>query len=458
MHDRLVQFAGIRTDEQLNIIGDPLMIYCKPANDFIPNPDSCLITGITPQEAIEKGLPEAEFITQIHNEFSQPGTCVLGYNNLRFDDEFTRYSLYRNLFDPYAREWQNGNSRWDLLDVVRLTRALRPEGVNWPVNEEQRPSVRLEELTVANNIEHTSAHDALSDVYATIALAKLIKEKQPKLFEYAYENRGKNKILKMLNMREQRPVIHVSGMYPVEQGNMAVVIPVAPHPTNKNAVIVYDISQDPEPLYKLGYKEIHKRIFTPTAELPEGVERLPLKTVQANKCPIIVPFTTLDATAAKKYGIDLNRCRDHMEFIKHQPPLINKLHKVFSETNFEKRTNPDQMLYGGPFFSADDKKCMEKIRGMTPEELRDYEPIFTDQRLPEMLFRYRARNYPESLTDEETARWNEFRLARLHNEAEGITPEALKKLVAERRDSGELSEKQLTILSRLEEYVATLIQ
>ncbi|MFC1749961.1 exodeoxyribonuclease I [Pseudomonadota bacterium] len=449
MKDRLSQFAGVRTDMDMNIIGEPLMMYCKPADDFLPNPMSCLITGITPQKALAEGIPEAEFIKKINAEFAKPNTCVLGYNNLRFDDEFTRHVLYRNLMDAYAREWQNGCSRWDLLDVVRMTRSLRPEGIEWPINDEGRPTVRLEDLTVANGISHESAHDALSDVYATIALAKLIKEKQPKLFEFAQENRKKNKVFKILNVREQKPVLHISGMYPMEKGNMAVVVPVAQHPINKNGVIVYDLSVDPKDLIALSPAKIHERIFTPNDKLPEGVERIPLKTVHANKCPIIAPFMTLDGKAAKKYKIDLNVCRQNLDTIKAQPGLAKKIQKVFSETAFEKRTDPDQMLYGGPFFNDDDKERMTQIHAMTPEALVDHNPPFNDTRLPEMLFRMRARNWPDSLSDEEKTRWQSFRQERNNTEK-------FYKEINELRQADERNADDIAVLDSLEQYARDL--
>ena len=450
MTDRLSQFAGVRTDEDLNIIGEPLMIYCKPADDFFPSPMSCLITHITPQQAAEKGLPEAEFIRQINEEFSVPNTCVLGYNNLRFDDEFTRHVLYRNLMDPYAREWQNGCTRWDLLDVVRMTRALRPEGIEWPTNDEGRPSVRLEDLTVANGIAHESAHDALSDVYATIAVAKLIKEKQPKLFEYAYNNRSKRKLGELLSLRDQKPVIHVSGMYPAEQGNMAVVVPVAEHPTNKNGIVVYDLSADPTDLINLGVKKIHERMFTPKDELPEGVNRIPLKTVHINKCPIIAPFMTLDGKAAKKYGIDLNLCGQNLATIQSAKGLAKKVQQVLSETQFEKRTDPDHMLYGGGFFSPTDKSAMEQVHKVAPEELANATFSFEDKRLPEMLFRMRARNYPETLTAEERERWQTFRKERL--DLEPYLAE-----LDELRTAPERTGEEWAILDELETYARSLV-
>jgi len=223
--DRIAQFAGIRTDYDFNIIDEPLMIYCQAADDVIPVPEACMVTGLTPQITHQKGLLETDFIERIHNEFSTPNTCVVGFNNLRFDDEFTRYTLYRNFFDPYAREWQNGCSRWDIIDLVRVTRALRPEGIIWPVDNDGIASNRLELITQANNINHEAAHDALSDVYATIAVAKLIKEKQPRLYDYVLNHKHKNKVSELLNLAQAKPVLHSSGMFPTNVCNTAMVIP-----------------------------------------------------------------------------------------------------------------------------------------------------------------------------------------------------------------------------------------
>ncbi len=459
MFDRLVQFAGVRTDARLNIIGEPLTMYIKPANDFLPNADSSLITGISPQKALAEGLPEAEAIRRINEEFSQPATCVVGYNNIRFDDEFTRYSLYRNLLDPYAREWRNGNSRWDLLDVVRATRALRPEGIIWPVNEEGRPTIRLEDLSVANNIKHESAHDALSDVYATIAVAKLIRDKQPKLFDYCLKSRNKQHVLNMLNLKEQKWLVHASGMYPVEYGNIALVVPVAAHPTNKNGVIVYDLRYDPTSWINLSVKEIHKRIFTSNEDLPEGVERIPLKTIHANKCPVIAPFTTLTSAAAKQYKIDLNSSRRHYDVVRSSPGLRDKIQKVFSLSEFVKRTDPDCLLYGGAFFSDADRAAMNHIHTLAPSDLAHYVPEFNDGRLPELYFRYKARNWPEILNDAEKQRWEDYRLARIQSPPEHhLTPAAyFERLDTLRAEPGR-TEAQIKLLDELEAYAKTVLR
>ncbi|TNE75578.1 MAG: exodeoxyribonuclease I, partial [Gammaproteobacteria bacterium] len=197
------QFAGVRTDEALNIIGEPLSLYCQPPTDRLPSPMACLVTGITPQKAREQGVPEPEFMSEVYRELSRPGTCGVGYNSIRFDDEVTRYALYRNFYDPYEREWKHGNSRWDIIDMVRLARALRPEGIEWPNYEDGSPCFKLEQLTLANGISHEAAHDALSDVLATIAMARLVREKQPKLYHYVYEHRLKQKVAGLIDLNNQ---------------------------------------------------------------------------------------------------------------------------------------------------------------------------------------------------------------------------------------------------------------
>jgi len=413
--DRPVQFAGVRTDEDLNIIGEPLNIMARPTPDTLPHPISTLITGITPQQALEQGLPEAEFIARIHEALSQPGTCGVGYNSMRFDDEVTRNTLYRNLYDPYGREWQNGNSRWDIIDVVRACHDLRPEGINWPQRSDaDRPSFKLEELTAANGIEHGQAHDALADVYATLEMAKLIKQKQPKLFDFLYQLRRKQKVLEYIDLKEMTPILHTSGMYGSDHGNTRMVVPVAAHPTNKNSIIVFDLGQDPALLLDHGARTLSERLYTASEDLPDGVERPALKQLLLNKCPVIAPTSTLTGEAARRLNIDIMRCKQHRQTLLNQRKTIQqKLAKIFEPRQFEPVEDPDLMIYAGGFFDDKDKALMQRIHDTAPDELGTQTWSFGDKRLPEMLFRYRARNYPESLNADEQAQWWEHCRARL---------------------------------------------
>lgn len=413
--DRPVQFAGIRTDEDLNIIGEPLVIYCRPANDFLPQPGACLVTGISPQLALEKGLPEAEFIKLIHDELSQPNTCTVGYNNIRFDDEFTRYTLYRNFYDAYSREWKNGNSRWDIIDLVRLTKALRPDGIQWPKRDDGQTSFKLEALSQANNIAHKSAHDALSDVIATIEVAKLVKKQQPKLYQYIYQHRFKYKVQELFNLQKQTPLVHISGMYPAKKGHMGIIVPIAIDKNNKNAIIVYELHTDPTEMLSMTVEQIKHLIFTRTEDLLEGEQRLPLKTIHINKCPVVVPLNTLTEDNIKSWQINLQLCAKHLELLTTDQSLSEKLQQAFTQSFSSSSDDPDQDLYSGGFFSSSDKEKMTQIRKTPEAELGNLDFYFEDERLSEMLFRYRCRNYPDTLLLSEIEQWDQYRKQRITN-------------------------------------------
>ncbi len=417
--DRPLQFAGVRTDLNFNIIDEPISIFCKLSLDTLPHPEACLITKITPQSANEKGLIEADFVRQIHQQFSQPNTCVLGYNSIRFDDEVTRHGFYRNFYDVYEREWKNGNSRWDLLDVFRAAQALRPDGFNWVYDDERKPIFKLDQLTVANHIQHANAHDALADVYALLSLAHLLKQAQPRLFQFLFEHRTKTQASKLLNVGSGTPLIHISGMYPAAQNCLAIVMPLCVHPTNANEIVVYDLSVNPATLLELSTEEIKQRLFVATEDLPENVARIPLKTVHINKCPVLAPMSVLRADDAKRLGIDVDVCLKNGELLAKNFSTIftSKISAVFNSPyeNTQTPVDVDLALYSGGFFSATDKKAMTQIRNTPPEKLATLSFHYDDLRLPEMLFRYRARNYPNTFTNSEWEKWRKFCLEKLND-------------------------------------------
>jgi exodeoxyribonuclease-1 len=417
--DRPAQFAGVRTDLDFNIIGRPLMQYCRPPADLLPQPEACLITGITPQRAQAEGLPEYRFIAAIHRELSMAGTCGVGYNSVRFDDEVTRYALYRNFYDPYAREWQNGNSRWDIIDMVRACRALRPAGIEWPDREDGSPSFKLEHLTAANNLDHAAAHDALSDVYATIAVARLIKQRQPRLFDYLFKLRSKHAVAALLNVAAKTPVLHISGMFAAARGCTALVMPLAQHPVNGNEIICYDLSVDPTPLLELNAEQIRARLFTARAEL-DG-ERIALKTIRINRCPVVATARLLDDAVAARLLIDPAQCERHAQQLRQAVGLAEKLCAVFTEPEHAAGDDPEQMLYSGGFFSAADRAAMTQVRQADAAALARGQFHFSDPRLPELLLRYRARNFPESLNAEEREEWRVFRYRRLTDPGAGAS-------------------------------------
>jgi exodeoxyribonuclease I len=405
--DRPVQFAGVRTDETLEEIGDPLVVYCKPPRDRLPQPEACLLTGISPQLAEARGLPEPEFIARIHEQLAQAGTCSAGYNTLRFDDEVTRYTLYRNFYDPYAREWQAGNSRWDLIDLVRMTYALRPDGIAWPLKEGDRPSFRLEDIALANALTHDSAHDALSDVRATIALARLLRERQPRLFDWLFRLRYKREVAKLLDITNHTPVLHTSRMYSSEYGCTTLVMPLLPEPSNPNSILVYDLRHDPTQFMCLDADGLIERLFTSSSSLPDGSLRLPVKAVRLNKCPALAPQKILTDEVADRIKLNIEECQQHWQLLRDNQDFMQQVLHAYTDHKPIVARDVDLALYDG-FVNDQDRSLLQVVRDTSPDKLAGYASMFCDTRYPELLFRYRSRNWPETLSGEEMQRWREI--------------------------------------------------
>lgn len=403
------QFAGIRTDLDLNPIEKPVTFYCQIPNDYLPHPQAALVTGITPQHSLRDGLVEAQFIDKINQHFSQPQTCVAGYNSLRFDDEVTRYSLYRNFHDPYAREWQNGNSRWDIIDLVRACYALRPQGIEWAFDQQGAPSFKLENLSAANGIEHLDAHDALSDVYATIGLAKKIKQAQPKLYDYVFEHRKKQQIKTLIDIDNLVPLVHISSKLPASQGCCTWILPIAWHPRNANAVICLNLAMDPQALFELDSNQLLEKLYQPSNMLEEGEQRLPIKLIHINKCPILAPAKVLTEENAQRLGIDRQQCLLNLASIKSHTHLAAKLTDMFNQEKEADDLDPDFALYSGGFFSDSDRQKMQRVNKVDPSDLAAIDWQFDDPRLNTMLFRFRGRNYTHTLDANELQKWQRHR-------------------------------------------------
>ena len=472
--DRPAQFAGIRTDADLNEIGEPIELYCKPHDDYLPSPESCLLTGITPQRCLERGIPEPEFARRIEEALGFDGTIGVGYNTIRFDDEVTRNLFWRNLIDPYSREWRNQCGRWDIQDLVRATYALRPEGIHWPVDAQGKPRFKLEMLTKANGIAHEAAHDAVSDVRATIALARLIKTLQPKLFDFYLALHKKDRVMQEMNLPATqlfaKPFIHVSGMFPPERGCMAVMWPLATHPTNKNEIIAWDLSAGttespadlPSILMDLKPEQIRERIFTKQDDLPAGTLRLPIKNVHVNQSPFVLGnLKTLTPELQAKWKINLDECLAKAQLARALPDMSAVWSEVFVRPTADGNTPPDvdEALYDG-FINDADRRTLaqqQKLASTKPQELGRRLPAFDDPRLDEVFWRFRARNFGHGLSTDEQATWQAERRARLVDgvgNARTLTQyfEEINKLEATLDKACEAGKASEAVLMRLREY------
>jgi exodeoxyribonuclease I len=454
---RIMQFAGIRTDLELNPIGEPHNILVKLTDDVLPEPDAVLITGITPQQTISDGVTEAEFLRLFHEEVALPGTIFSGFNTVRFDDEFMRYLQYRNFYDPYEWQYKDEKSRWDLLDVVRMTRALRPEGIKWPVNAKGKATNRLEWLTSINELEHESAHDALSDVKAVIAVARMVRDKQPKLFEFLLSIRDKNKAAQLAHRGE--PFLYTSGKYSDKWEKTTAVGVLAEHPRRKG-VLVYDLRVDPKPFLKMTPDEL-AAIWKWSKE--EKGPRLPVKTLQFNRCPAIAPMSVLDEASQDRLELKPDAIEMNYQKLMKAEGFSDKVLEALEileakqQLKFlEDDTEVDAQMYDG-FFEAEDKTKMSMVRAASIEELSNLQVVFKDSRLQHLLPLYKARNFPRAMNDDDRALWERFRERKLMGGKEASKLARYFARLEELKQRTDLTQNERYLLEELELYGQSIL-
>jgi exodeoxyribonuclease-1 len=408
--DRVVQFAGQRTDKDLNPVEEPDNMLIRLTPDILPDPYAVLVTGITPQQTLADGVTEAEFLKYFFDKVNKPDTVMVGFNNVRFDDEFIRFMLWRNFYDAYEWQWKKGCSRWDLLDMVRMTRALRPEGIKWPFAPDGKPSNRLEYLSDINKLTHVNPHDALSDVTASIDVAKLIKTKQPKLFDYLFQARGKQKVSALVGKGE--PFVYTSGRYPIAFTHTTVAVKVADHP-KREAAIVYDLRVDPKDFIKLS----PEKLAALWSQYGKDAPYFPAKILVYNRCPAIAPISVLDGGTMKRLSLRASEIDEHAKKIPEDfgdrlVRAVELMNKVEQNELVVDPQKVDTQLYDG-FVNEADKVKMSAVRAADEQTLADLNIDFADDRLDALLPLYKARNYPRSLNADEAAAWEKFKHQRL---------------------------------------------
>lgn len=447
--DRIMQFAGIRTDMDFNQIGESYNVLVALNDDTLPSPEALMVTGITPQQTVADGYTEAQFAKLLCEEVFTDDTIAVGFNNIRFDDEFVRALFWRNFYDPYEWCWKNGCSRWDLLDVVRMTRALRPDGIVWP-EVDGKASNRLELLTKENGIDHFKAHDALSDVEALIAVTKLIKDKQPQLYKYLLDNRGKRDVQKLVNLDGKQPFVYTSGRYEPEYHKTTVAFPLT---SGRNGnVVVYDLRYDPTPLIGLSSNEIAQKLFASWEERQaEGFVKVPVKELQYNRAPSVAPLGVLEQSDGwNRISLDKDVIEKHRNVLLGAPHFAENVRSAIeSRPEFPKSKDPEAQLYNG-FVGDKDRIRIETVRNASERELADFHPEFDDERLGLLLMHYKARSFPKTLSERESREWERWRTARIQAQLPGFM-KSVQKLA-----SAETDENKQFILQELQLWLESI--
>lgn len=450
---RPIQFAGVRTDEDLIVVGDPLVLHSRPTPDFLPCPESCLVHGITPQVLFKKGVTEANFAKAIHAELSEPGTCSVAYNGMRFDHEVMRYLFHRSLIEPYGWHWRDECSRWDLVDVARAAYSLSPNALQWPLREDGAPSFKLEHLAAANEIDHENAHDALSDVMATIGLARRLKAADPAFFQSVLQLRDKSTVAELLT----RPCFWASSFIPAKVGAATIVAPLCFHPRNHGSVIVFDLRHDPEPFEALSAESLQELLFARSNDLPKGQIRPPLYEVKTNACPVVAPAKVVTEDVADRLTLDLESCRAHYRKLQQLKATFGRKAAAVYDKEWLNESDVDEDLYSA-FVPDADRNTLAKLHEQQTWGPETAQHSFKDGRLPELVFRYRARNFRSRLTYDENDRWKDHcRRLHLNLDQDGLSRlDAYDLLIKDIGGDPECTPRQAELMGELAQFATGL--
>lgn len=447
-HDRIMQFAGQRTNDELELIGQSVNLLVKLTDDILPSPGAVLTTHITPQMTVADGISEADFCRYFLEQVATPDTTILGYNSTRFDDEFIRHTLWRNFHDPYQWAWAEGRDRWDLLDVTRLVRALRPEGINWPTKrvaetDQLITTVNLVDMAKCNGFENDNAHDALADVKALISLARLLRQSQPTMWRYLLDHHDKHSILNIITPGQPKPFVYASGRYSSSYQKTTVATVIAEGRT-PNSYLVWDLRYDPADFTSLSEAEILGNLTADRAtRRQDDFVPIPIKELSINKCPAVAPLGVLDSASEVRISLSQAEAMKHYHQLNSQAGLIKRLTGAWCKRPaFPPASDVEGKLYDS-FTPKSDQTKIRLVAAADSTGLADLHPNFTDERLDELLFRYKARQYPASLSESEEKRWQKFRRAKLERELPAYLSELSKLASSPVADQFILEELQL---------------
>ena len=390
-YDRIMQFAGQRTNDELKPIGQPVNLLVKLTDDILPAPGAVLTTHITPQMTVADGISEADFCRYFLEQVATPDTTILGYNSTRFDDEFIRHTLWRNFHDPYQWAWSEGRDRWDLR----------------------------------------------------ISLARLLRQSQPTMWRYLLDHHDKRSVLNIITPSQPKPFVYASGRYSSSYQKTTVATVIAEGRT-PNSYLVWDLRYDPVDFTSLSEAEILSNLTADQAtRRQDDFVPVPIKELSINKCPAVAPLGVLDSASEARISLSRAEAMKHYHQLNSQAGLIKRLTGAWRKRPvFPSAGDVEGKLYDS-FTPKSDQTKIRLVAAADSTGLADLHPNFTDERLDELLFRYKARQYPASLSESEEECWRKFRRAKLERELPAYLSELSKLASSPAADQFILEELQL---------------
>ncbi|VFP86245.1 Exodeoxyribonuclease I [Buchnera aphidicola (Cinara pseudotaxifoliae)] len=397
--DRIAQFCSIEVDSEFKKFSKKKIFFCYPPIDYLPDPESILITKILPQYTHKYGINEYFFAKKIYKIFSQKNICIVGYNNINFDNLITRNLFYRNLFDPYEWSWKNGNFTWDIINILRAFYIFHPNTMIWPSDVNGIVSFKLFDITKINKIKHFNTHDAYSDVLATFLVAKYLYEKNKCFFLFLYKISHKKYILSFIYKNHNKPFFYLSSYFGSKNRNLGCVMIIGSHPNYKNTFIVIDLSVCLKKIFYL-YSSIEYHKITIKNLFDCGI-----KIIYLNKSPLLFSYSSLSQYDCNRVQINYTLCQKNFFLLQNNIHIKNWIISFFTCTVPKKIVlDVDLMLYKN-FFSSKDKSLFVLLHKRCPLKWINWYPKFIDNRIREIFFRIKARNFLYLLNNREKKSW-----------------------------------------------------
>lgn len=386
--DQALHFAAIRTDLQFNEINRyELKIKLNP--DVIPSPYAMLTHHMRLSD-IANGISEYEAAKQIHQWVNEPGTISLGYNTLSFDDEFLRFTFYRNLLPPYTHQFANRCSRMDIYPMTLLYYLFKNNALKWPVKE-GKISLKLEELNNINQFVTGRAHHAMVDVEATLALAKVFAEDR-EMWNYICGYFNKKTDQERLQKLGDDTALMVYGKLGYDRQYQSIVLSLGNHYHYNNQLLWLrlddkDFSLEPK-------ESVVQNSFVLQKKLGEPGFILPLRERYLQQ----VKPEVLNLAEKNKQWLS-----DNTDIFK----LIREHYRSFQYPQVAD-IDIDAGLYVNGFWSPQEEFFCKKFSHAKPEEKSKLIDKITNPRLYALALRILGRNYPGVLTDQQTEEFESY--------------------------------------------------
>jgi exodeoxyribonuclease-1 len=405
--DQILQFAAVLTDDDLNVV-DQFEIRSRLLPHIVPSPGAMMVTGVRVNQLVDPSIPSHfEMCTKIHQVLSDwsPATMV-GYNSLRFDEEFLRQAFYASLLPIYLTNTA-GNSRLDALTLVLATRAFRPEALNWPLDEDGKIRFKLDRLAPVNGFAHDNAHDALADVRATIHLTRLIKERAPDVWAAGMAYRTKAAATAYV----EREKVFVASRLRAAIQTSTLVTALAANPNQPSEVFVFDLQFDPALLTTMPEDEL--------TELIAGTPR-PVTSIRLNTCPLFMPVEAVGSLAVG-YALGMEELLRRATLVTGDAGLRQRLIKVAlaGRTPFAESPHVEDQIYAG-FYNRTDQALIDEFH--KSDWIRRFElaRLFADQRLRTLARRLVYCEAPSVVPAKDRERYGHAIAARISGKDEGV--------------------------------------